>query len=165
MKATGVVRRIDDLGRVVIPKEIRRSYRIKEGDSLEIFTNKGEVVLKKYAPIVEIEAYAQGVTDSLYDVFHNTVLVTDERDVVAVSGDSKKAWTSKKADELLSWIENWDEESVEQSGENAHLSIPIHDSEKRIGNLILLPSTHKLNDEMLQNARMQVKFLERLFAD
>ena len=59
MKATGVVRRIDDLGRVVIPKEIRRTMRIREGDSLEIFVNQsGEVVLKKYSPIADISAYA-----------------------------------------------------------------------------------------------------------
>ena len=60
MKATGVVRRIDDLGRVVIPKEIRRTMRIREGDSLEIFVNQsGEVVLKKYSPIADISAFAQ----------------------------------------------------------------------------------------------------------
>ena len=55
MKATGIVRRIDDLGRIVIPKEIRRSFRIKEGDPLEIFTNAdGEVIFKKYSPIGEL---------------------------------------------------------------------------------------------------------------
>ena len=59
MKATGVVRRIDDLGRVVIPKEIRRTLRIKEGDPLEIFTDKeGEVILKKYSPIGELSEFA-----------------------------------------------------------------------------------------------------------
>ena len=66
MKATGIVRRIDDLGRVVIPKEIRRTLRIREGDPLEIFTDReGEIILKKYSPIGELAAYAGMYADSL----------------------------------------------------------------------------------------------------
>lgn len=62
MKATGIVRRIDDLGRVVVPKEIRRTLRIREGDPLEIFTDKeGEIILKKYSPIGELSAFAKAV--------------------------------------------------------------------------------------------------------
>ena len=65
MKATGIVRRIDDLGRVVIPKEIRRTLRIREGDSLEIYTDKeGEIILKKYSPIVELGELAKQYVDS-----------------------------------------------------------------------------------------------------
>ena len=63
MKATGIVRRIDDLGRVVIPKEIRRTLRIREGDPLEIFTEReGSVILRKYSPIGEIGAVAGPVS-------------------------------------------------------------------------------------------------------
>ena len=66
MKATGIVRRIDDLGRVVIPKEIRRTLRIREGDPLEIFTDRGgEVILKKYSPMVDLSYFAQEYADSL----------------------------------------------------------------------------------------------------
>lgn len=66
MKATGIVRRIDDLGRVVIPKEIRRTLRIREGDPLEIFVDRdGEVILKKYSPIGELGDFAKEYTDSL----------------------------------------------------------------------------------------------------
>ncbi len=66
MKATGIVRRIDDLGRVVIPKEIRRTLRIREGDPLEIFTDRdGEVILKKYSPMVDLSLFAQEYADSL----------------------------------------------------------------------------------------------------
>ena len=62
MKATGIVRRIDDLGRVVVPKEIRRTLRIREGDPMEIFTNHdGEIILKKYSPIGEIEMFANNM--------------------------------------------------------------------------------------------------------
>ena len=66
MKATGIVRRIDDLGRVVIPKEIRRTLRIREGDPLEIFTDReGEIILKKYSPIGELSAFAKQYAESL----------------------------------------------------------------------------------------------------
>ena len=66
MKATGIVRRIDDLGRVVVPKEIRRTLRIREGDPLEIFTDKeGEIILKKYSPIGELSAFAKQYAESL----------------------------------------------------------------------------------------------------
>ena len=66
MKATGIVRRIDDLGRVVVPKEIRRTLRIREGDPLEIFTDKeGEIILKKYSPIGELSAFAKQYADCL----------------------------------------------------------------------------------------------------
>ena len=66
MKATGIVRRIDDLGRVVIPKEIRRTMRIREGDPLEIFTDKdGELIFKKYSPIGELSDFAAQICDSL----------------------------------------------------------------------------------------------------
>ena len=66
MKATGIVRRIDDLGRVVVPKEIRRTLRIREGDPLEIFTDKeGEIILKKYSPIGELSAFARQYAESL----------------------------------------------------------------------------------------------------
>ena len=67
MKATGIVRRIDDLGRVVIPKEIRRTMRIREGDPLEIFTDRdGEVIFKKYSPIGELSDFAAQICDSLH---------------------------------------------------------------------------------------------------
>ena len=67
MKATGIVRRIDDLGRIVIPKEIRRSFRIKEGDPLEIFTDaEGEVIFKKYSPIGELSNFASQYAEVLH---------------------------------------------------------------------------------------------------
>lgn len=91
MRATGIVRRIDELGRVVIPKEIRRTLRIREGDPLEIFTDHdGEVVLKKYSPIGEIAAIAKDYTDSLYRTLGHITMICDRDAVVAVSGAPKK---------------------------------------------------------------------------
>ena len=91
MKATGIVRRIDDLGRVVIPKEIRRTLRIREGDPLEIFTDReGEVILKKYSPIGELGTLAKMYAESLAQTLDCTVCITDTDQVVAVSGSGKK---------------------------------------------------------------------------
>jgi len=96
LKATGIVRRIDDLGRVVIPKEIRRTLRIREGDPLEIFVDRdGEVILKKYSPIGELGDFAQEYSDSLYETTGHVAIITDRDAVVAVSGGPKKQWIDR----------------------------------------------------------------------
>ncbi len=97
MKATGIVRRIDDLGRVVIPKEIRRTLRIREGDPLEIFTDRdGEVILKKYSPISELNEFANEYAESVYDILGNITIVTDTDQVIAVAGGAKKILIDKR---------------------------------------------------------------------
>ncbi|NLM24880.1 MAG: stage V sporulation protein T [Firmicutes bacterium] len=102
MKATGIVRRIDDLGRVVIPKEIRRTLRIREGDPLEIFVDReGEVILKKYSPIGELGDFAQEYADSLYESTGHIALISDRDAIVAVSGAPKKQWIDKPVIEIL----------------------------------------------------------------
>lgn len=91
MKATGIVRRIDDLGRIVIPKEIRRTMRIREGDPLEIYTSpEGEVIFKKYSPVGEISATASQYADVLSKVGGCPAVICDRDHVIAVSGMSKK---------------------------------------------------------------------------
>ena len=96
MRATGIVRRIDELGRVVIPKEIRRTLRIREGDPLEIFTDHaGEVVLKKYSPIGEISAIAKDYTDSLHRTLGHIALISDRDAIVASSGAGKRDYIEK----------------------------------------------------------------------
>lgn len=97
MRATGIVRRIDELGRVVIPKEIRRTLRIREGDPLEIFTDHdGEVVLKKYSPIGEIANIAKDYTDSLYRTLGHVALISDRDAVVSNSGTAKREFIEKQ---------------------------------------------------------------------
>lgn len=91
MKATGIVRRIDDLGRIVIPKEIRRSFRIKEGDPLEIYTDAdGEVIFKKYSPIGELSSFAGQYADVLHKNSGLSVVVMDNEHVIAAAGVSKR---------------------------------------------------------------------------
>ena len=91
MKATGIVRRIDELGRVVIPKEIRRTQRIRRGDPLEIFTTgDGEVIFKKYSPIGEMNAVAAQYTEVLSKSFALTALVADRDRILTVSGSGRQ---------------------------------------------------------------------------
>ena len=90
MKATGIVRRIDDLGRIVIPKEIRRTLRIRESDPLEIFTDReGEIILKKYSPIGEMSTFARQYAESLAQVSGQMTLIADRDQFIAAAGGCK----------------------------------------------------------------------------
>ena len=105
MKATGIVRRIDDLGRVVIPKEIRRTMRIREGDPLEIFTDKdGELIFKKYSPIGELGDFATQICDSLRKSTDGIAAVCDRDTVIAIAGGAKKELTDRPISPQLSEI-------------------------------------------------------------
>ncbi len=97
MKATGIVRRIDDLGRVVIPKEIRRTLRIREGDPLEIFTDReGQVILKKYSPIGELNEFSEEYCQALYDHINYSAMISDRDNIIAVAGASRKEFLHKR---------------------------------------------------------------------
>ena len=107
MKATGIVRRIDDLGRVVIPKEIRKTLRIREGDPLEIFTDKdGEVILKKYSPIGELSEFAVQYAETLAKTSGHIACITDKDSVIAVSGAPKREFLDKNISYELEKIMN-----------------------------------------------------------
>lgn len=108
MKATGIVRRIDDLGRIVIPKEIRRTLRIREGDPLEIFTEQnGGVILKKYSPIGDLSTFAAQYADGLAAASGSLVCVTDRDHIIAAAGTGKKNYEGKPiSQEMVRLIEN-----------------------------------------------------------
>lgn len=97
MKATGIVRRIDDLGRIVIPKEIRKTMHIREGAQLEIFTdNSGGVIFKKYSPIGELDESAADYAETVAKITGNTVAVVDRDSVVAAAGPAKRELQNKQ---------------------------------------------------------------------
>ena len=97
MKATGIVRRIDDLGRVVIPKEIRRTMRIREGDPLEIYTSReGEVIFKKYSLLGGVEDFAAELCETMSRSTGSVCAVTDRDTVIAVAGGSKRELMGKR---------------------------------------------------------------------
>ncbi|MEE1116286.1 MAG: stage V sporulation T C-terminal domain-containing protein [Clostridia bacterium] len=102
MKATGIVRRIDDLGRVVIPKEIRRTMRIREGDPLEIYTDReGEVIFKKYSPIGELAEFAAQYAETLHKTCNMSIVICDRDAVIACAGVSHKEYTDKPLSDSL----------------------------------------------------------------
>ena len=130
MNATGVVRRIDDLGRIVIPKEIRKVLRIKEGDPLEIFTDKeGEVILKKYSPIGELSEFATGYAETLSKTTGHIACITDKDTVIAVSGGSKKEFLEQDLSQELEQL--MDDKEVYLSKDNNEISIPVVKNDNR----------------------------------
>lgn len=105
MKATGIVRRIDDLGRVVIPKEIRRTMRIREGDPLEIYTEKdGEVIFKKYSPIGELANFAGQICESMHKTTGEIIAICDRDTVISVSGGARRELSDKRISPYLEQI-------------------------------------------------------------
>ena len=105
MKATGIVRRIDDLGRIVIPKEIRRTLRIRESDPLEIYTTAdGEVVFRKYSPVEELSACAEEYAEVLARQLSVTALVCDREEIVAASGPARRDCLNRRVSRPLEQI-------------------------------------------------------------
>ena len=128
MKATGIVRRIDDLGRVVIPKEIRRTLRIREGDPLEIFTDReGEIILKKYSPIGELSTFARQYAESLSQTIGCLVCVCDMDQVIASAGNGKKELQDKYISRQLEKQLGSRSQLAAQAGEKAY--IPVTDAQ------------------------------------
>jgi len=107
MKATGIVRRVDDLGRIVIPKEIRRTLKIREGDPLEIYTEKdGGVIFRKYSPMGDLQDFAAQMCDSIFGSFGHIAAVTDRDAIIAISGAAKRDFLEKpNTAELLHLME------------------------------------------------------------
>ncbi|WP_186575712.1 stage V sporulation protein T [Aquibacillus kalidii] len=137
MKATGIVRRIDDLGRVVIPKEIRRTLRIREGDPLEIFVDReGEVILKKYSPISELGDFAKEYADALFDSIGSPVLICDRDEFIAVSGESKKEYLGKNIGKLIE--KAMEDRSALSETENTSIEI-TENNEETIASYVLSP--------------------------
>ena len=132
MKATGIVRRIDDLGRVVIPKEIRRTLRIREGDPLEIFTDKeGEVILKKYSPIGELGEFAAQYAESLHKTSGHITCISDRDAIIAVSGASKKEFLDKSLSRDLERIIEEKATVIVKSPEEKPISITADENDER----------------------------------
>ncbi len=156
MKATGIVRRIDDLGRIVIPKEIRRTLRIREADPLEIYTDReGEIILKKYSPIGEMGTFAKQYAESMAQVSGHVALITDRDQFIAVSGGMKNLLGKSISRELEEKIDNREsvvatrgdrnfiQISTELEDVNHEAISPIICEGDVIGSVILLETDHK----------------------
>ena len=160
MKATGIVRRIDDLGRVVIPKEIRRTLRIREGDPLEIFTKSdGEVIFKKYSPMGELSEFSGQYSEVLNRAADMPIVITDRDHVISVSGLSKKDLLEKRVSAPLEELMESREKYVATRSKNglypieslemqALVAFPVIASGDIAGSVIFMESEQKkLPDE------------------
>jgi len=121
MKATGIVRKIDELGRVVVPKEIRRTLRIREGEPMEIFLGReGEIVLKKYSRLDELSMYATELTESMNQTTGHLVLISDYDMIVAAAGSGKQDYFGKRISrELENIIDDGKLKQTDASQKNA----------------------------------------------
>ncbi len=174
MKATGIVRRIDDLGRVMIPKEIRRTMRIREGDPLEIFTDReGEIILKKYSPIHELGTFASEYAEALYETLGTPVMITDQDEVVAVAGLSKKEYIKRRLTSLTEDALNTKQKVVEKHEESvewipgvketvrSYGIMPILLNGDMIGGLFILSKVHYIGDPEMKALETAASFLSK----
>ena len=130
MKATGIVRRIDDLGRVVIPKEIRRTLRIREGDPLEIYTEKdGEVIFKKYSPMGDLTEFAVQICDSISRNTGHAAAICDRDRIIAVAGIPKKTLLEKRNSTAIEQLME-QRRSYRYTGEGP--ALPVAEGEKSL---------------------------------
>ena len=149
MKATGIVRRIDDLGRIVIPKEIRRTLRIREGDALEIFTDaQGGVIFKKYSPVGELSTFASQYAEVLNRIAGLPMVICDRDHVVAAAGVSRKEYLERRVTPELEECVQTRRTYVESAGEKlipvegidrpAEIVCPILASSDVTGSVVVL---------------------------
>ena len=172
MKATGIVRRIDDLGRVVIPKEIRRTMRIREGDPLEIYTDReGEVIFKKYSPIGELAVFAGEYAETLYKTCALSVIICDRDAVIATAGLPRKEYADKAlSDEMEKIIEGrslyvWQENTppisaIADGGSYAvRCAMPILTEGDIVGCVVSLSNSEK-EEKKLPSIEVETKLIQ-----
>jgi AbrB family transcriptional regulator (stage V sporulation protein T) len=171
MKATGIVRRIDDLGRIVIPKEIRRSLRIRNGESLEIFIEKsGVIVLKKFSPMSDLEDFSKEYADSIFSMVKHNVFITDRDKIIAVAGSLKKKYLDKEISNYLenailrreSFIERHKKtiQLTEDDSEEGSFAISsIITNGDSIGLVIILSEDRELTDLEEKTAQIAAQFI------
>lgn len=172
MKSTGVIRRIDDLGRVVIPKEIRKNLRIREGDNLEVFVNGEEVILKKYSLMNKISDISNELTDSIYTFIKHNIFITDTDTIVAASGPLKKEYLNKSISENLvesikrreNYVENHFKELhiTEDSCKNCSYVIStIIASGEAVGLILIVSENEQLGDTESKMAYVASSFMTK----
>lgn len=176
MKTTGVVRRIDELGRIVIPKEIRKSMRIKNGDSLEIFLNDEDIVLRKYSPIETLENVLDNYVDSFNQVMKHNIIVTDRDKVIAISGTLKKKYLGKSISDFTDRSIERRDSFVERQKKNVNFVSDISElcyysfssivnNGDAIGAVIILSTEIPITDAEEKMAIILSKILSKHFVD
>lgn len=170
MKTTGVVRRIDDLGRIVIPKEIRKTLRIKDGESVEIYLDSDNIVLKKYSPMGGLPDFYKDYVDSIYSEIGGNVIIVDRDKIVAVAGEYKKKYLNKRISSVLDEIiqnrvvifseEVSDIVITSDVTENcSYVIAPVISNGDAIGAVIILFDDSKMEDFIIKTGIIAAKFL------
>ncbi len=170
MKSTGVVRRIDDLGRVVIPKEIRKSLRIRDGESVEFFLDSDNIVLKKYSPFSNLDSFYRAYVDSVYPEINGNIMIVDRDKFVAIAGNLKKTYLntiiSPYLDEVIqnrSVLTCYDFEELNLALDKTELVsyviAPIIARGDAVGAVIILSSSKRVDDFASKTAMIAAKFL------
>ena len=158
MKATGVVRRIDDLGRIVIPKEIRRNFKINEGDSLEIFVDSVGIILKKYSLLDNMVQNATILVDSVAKIYQKNILITDREKIIAVSKEFQKQFLNKElSNNIKEKIDNRCEVFnvgnsyivVDETNNTPSFLVPILVDSDSLGSVILISDEITDDDKVL----------------
>lgn len=138
MKATGIVRKIDDLGRIVIPKEIRKGLRIRVGDPLEIYVEKnGEIILKKYAPMGDLLKISEQYADTLFSTTGFSVCITDTDTIIAISGCSKKDYLDKEINDNI--LKIMEERTVWSTKDDSPIRIVKAEGPTKYGSQAIAP--------------------------
>lgn len=171
MKATGIIRRIDELGRIVIPKEMRKSLRIKEGENLEIFVDNDEnIVLRKYSAIKKLTDLAQDLTDSIYSFVKQNVIITDNDNILAVTGPLKKEYLNKPISEQIENKISRREEMIEKHNKKIYIIdddgidatyavSPIIINGDTVGLVMILSNKDIISDDDFKLVQIASKFL------
>ncbi len=170
MKTTGVVRRIDDLGRIVIPKEIRKSLRIKDGESLEIFLDNNNIILKKYYPLNNLSDFYKNYVDSIYSSIKENIFIVDRDTIIAIAGDLKKKYLGKNISSSIDNIVQKRINITEKEMKNINLSedliekcsytiSPIIANGDAIGAVMMLSLDRNLDDFDEKTISIAAKFL------
>lgn len=172
MKATGVIRRIDDLGRIVVPKEIRKNLRIKEGDNLEIFVQNDEIILKKYSLMNKINDISNELTDSIYTFMKHSIFITDTDTIVAASGPLKKEYLNKNISDTIiesikrrdKYLENHFKElkiTDDKEITCSYVMSTILANGEAVGMILIISEDEKLGDIEMQMASIASSFMTK----
>lgn len=173
MKSIGLVRRIDDLGRVVIPKEIRRIIKVKEGDPLEIFVDKeGEVILKRFSEIDYLAENTKACADSLFEITGYISYITSRDKVISVSGISKRELLNKEIDSVIEEvIENKKEKFISEfdsvTSFYTRIIVPILAYGNCVGTIIIASKNEDviMGELELKLVQISAKYLSKLLED
>lgn len=172
MKATGVLRRIDNLGRIVIPKEIRKNLKIRDGESLEIFTESDSIILKKHSLMNNIKETAKICVDLFNEFVNANIVITDRNTVIAASGSLKKKYLDKEISETLVnalmnrevMVENQEKAlNIDNEGEEKgkYIIAPIIADGDAVGLVILLLDNKEIKETDEKVVHFMTKFLSK----